>query len=79
MNNLDKPINFTNGPRGIAPISKPPLFFQPVLEFFGLQVPEAKLYPLYFYFLILFLVCLIILGHPAVGKLARRACLESDP
>ena len=32
-----------------------------MLEFFGLQVPEAKLYPLYFYFLILFMVCIIIL------------------
>ena len=26
VNNLDKPINLTNGPRGISPISKPPLF-----------------------------------------------------
>ncbi|MEA2659949.1 MAG: branched-chain amino acid transport system permease protein, partial [Candidatus Binatota bacterium] len=24
VNNLDKPINLTNGPRGISPISKPP-------------------------------------------------------
>lgn len=61
VNNLDKPINLTNGPRGISPISKPPLFFQPLLEFFGLRVAEAKLYPLYFYFLILMMVCAIIL------------------
>lgn len=61
VNNLDKPVNFTNGPRGIAPITKPPLFFQPLLEFAGLHVPEAKLYPLYFYFLILIMVCIIIL------------------
>lgn len=61
VNNLDKPINLTNGPRGISPISKPPLFFQPLLEFFGLPVAEAKLYPLYFYFLILMMVCAIIL------------------
>ena len=56
VNNLDKPINLTNGPRGISPISKPPLFFQPVLEFFGLQIPVAELYPLYFYFLVLLMV-----------------------
>ncbi|NIM64652.1 MAG: branched-chain amino acid ABC transporter permease, partial [Candidatus Latescibacteria bacterium] len=31
-NNLDKPINLTNGPRGITPIQRPPLFFQPLLE-----------------------------------------------
>jgi len=61
VNNLDKPINLTNGPRGISPISKPPLFFQPVLEFLGLQIPVAKLYPLYFYFLVLLMVFVIIL------------------
>ncbi|MEA2660046.1 MAG: branched-chain amino acid transport system permease protein, partial [Candidatus Binatota bacterium] len=61
VNNLDKPINLTNGPRGISPISKPPLFFQPVLEFIGLQIPVAKLYPLYFYFLVLLMVFVIIL------------------
>ena len=61
VNNLDKPINLTNGPKGISPIEKPPLFFQPALEFFGAQIDAAKLYPLYFYFLVLFLVVVIIL------------------
>ena len=61
VNNLDKPINITNGPKGIAPIAKPPLFFKPWLEFFGLEVAESALYPLYFYFLVLLLVLLIIL------------------
>jgi branched-chain amino acid transport system permease protein len=61
VNNLDQPINITNGPKGIAPIVKPPLFFKPWLEFFGLEVAESTLYPLYFYFLVLLLVLLIIL------------------
>ena len=61
VNNLDKPVNLTNGPRGISPISKPPLFFQPLLEFIGLKFSEAQLYPLYFYFLILAMVCVIVL------------------
>lgn len=61
VNNLDKPINLTNGPKGIAPIEKPPLFFQPLLEWFGVHIPAAKLYPLYFYLLILVLVFVIIL------------------
>ena len=61
VNNLDKPINITNGPKGIAPITKPPLFFKPWLEFFGLEVADSALYPLYFYFLVLLLVLLIIL------------------
>jgi branched-chain amino acid transport system permease protein len=61
VNNLDKPINLTNGPRGIAPIVKPPLFFQPWLEFFGVHVAEAKLYPFYFYFLVLLFVFAVIM------------------
>jgi len=61
VNNLDKPVNLTNGPRGISPITKPPLFFQPLLEFIGLKFTEAQLYPLYFYFLILSMVCVIVL------------------
>ncbi len=60
VNNLDKPINLTNGPKGITPIQRPPLFFQPVLEFIGLRPDPAALYPLYFYFLILLLVVLVI-------------------
>jgi branched-chain amino acid transport system permease protein len=61
VNNLDKPINLTNGPRGISPIAKPPLFFEPLLQFIGINVPSAVLYPLYFYFLILLMVGVIIL------------------
>lgn len=34
-NNLDKPINLTNGPIGITPIQRPPLFFQPAVEWLG--------------------------------------------
>jgi branched-chain amino acid transport system permease protein len=60
-NNLDQPVNLTNGPRGIAPIVKPPLFFQPWLEFFGVQVSEAELYPFYFYFLVLLFVVAVII------------------
>ncbi len=61
VNNLDKPINLTNGPQGIAPIVKPPLFFQPLLEWFGVHLSAAKLYPLYFYLLVLLVVFVIIL------------------
>lgn len=61
VNNLDKPINLTNGPKGISPIEKPPLFFQPLLEWFGIHISEAQLYPLYFYFLVLLIVLVIIL------------------
>ena len=61
VNNLDKPINITNGPKGISPIVKPPLFFKPWLKFFGLEIADSTLYPLYFYFLVLLMALVIIL------------------
>jgi branched-chain amino acid transport system permease protein len=61
VNNLDKPINLTNGPRGITPIERPPLFFRPLLEGLGVAVDPAALYPLYFYFIVLLLLLAIIL------------------
>ncbi len=60
-NNLDKPINLTNGPKGITPISRPPLFFQPVLNALGITASPTVLYPLYFYFLVLLIVLVVIL------------------
>ena len=59
-NNLDKPINITNGPKGITPIQRPPLFFAPALETLGLDVTPSVLYPLYFYFLVLLVVVVVI-------------------
>jgi branched-chain amino acid transport system permease protein len=61
VNNFDKPINITNGPKGITPIERPPLFFQPLLEWLGLRVSEWSLYPFYFYFLVLLFAVLVIL------------------
>ena len=36
-NNLDKPINLTNGPKGITPIGRPPIFFAPLLQALGID------------------------------------------
>lgn len=47
-NNLDKPINITNGPRGITPIARPPL-------------PFGVSYAVGFYFLVLLIVVVVIL------------------
>ena len=47
-NNLDKPINLTNGPKGITPISRPPL-------------PFDMSYALGFYFLVLLIVIVVVL------------------
>jgi branched-chain amino acid transport system permease protein len=45
-NNLDKPVNLTNGPKGITPIARPPAFGIPYGE--------------YFYFLVLLIVVVVI-------------------
>jgi branched-chain amino acid transport system permease protein len=47
-NNLDKPINFTNGPRGITPIGRPP-------------TPPGLGYGEFFYFLVLLIVLVVII------------------
>lgn len=47
-NNLDKPINLTNGPKGITPISRPP-------------APAGLPYGEYFYFLVLLIVVVVVL------------------
>jgi branched-chain amino acid transport system permease protein len=47
-NNLDKPINLTNGPKGITPISRPPVPFD-------VSYGEA------FYFLVLVIVAVVVL------------------
>jgi branched-chain amino acid transport system permease protein len=52
-NNLDKPINLTNGPKGITPIQRPPLPFDPAAL---PGVAPSLLYGLYFYFLVLLIV-----------------------
>jgi branched-chain amino acid transport system permease protein len=82
VNNLDHPINLTNGPRGITPIVKPPLFFQPWLEFFGFEVGAARLYPFYFYALVLLFVCGVIivtrrLENSRIGR-AWKAIREDE-
>ena len=60
-NNLDKPINFTNGPKGITPISRPPIFFEPLLRALGVDAGPVAIYPLYLYFLVLLIVGATIL------------------
>jgi branched-chain amino acid transport system permease protein len=47
-NNLDRPINFTNGPRGITPIGRPPALL-------GFSYGE------FFYFLVLLIVVVVVI------------------
>lgn len=61
-NNLDKPVNITNGARGITAISQPPLPGEPTLEAIGLAQNPAGAYRLYFYVLALLIVFLAIVA-----------------
>src|SRR5262245_39577827 len=47
-NNLDKPWNITNGPKGITPIGRPPIFFEPALRAIGIEPNPNVIYPLSF-------------------------------
>src|SRR5512143_3163700 len=66
-NNLDKPLNFTNGPQGITPIQRPSLP-QPVVDVFnsifggvvGHPVDTATLYNVLFYLFALLVIIVII-------------------
>jgi branched-chain amino acid transport system permease protein len=62
-NNLDKPINFTNGPKGITPINRPPIFFAPLLRSLGIDPDPNVIYPLYLYALVLLIVGATVLAN----------------
>ena len=67
-NNLDKPWNITNGPKGITPIQRPPLFFDPLLRAVGIEASPFTLFPLYFYFLVLAVVAVVILVNQRLER-----------
>lgn len=68
-NNLDKPINLTNGPQGITPIQRPPLpgfLLAPALlnqlsTWAGRPIGEGDIYAFFFYILALFLLIFTVI------------------
>jgi branched-chain amino acid transport system permease protein len=67
-NNLDKPLNITNGPQGLTPIQKPslPLFIQEGFNslfsgLIGKQASESELYNVMFYLLALVIILVIVM------------------
>lgn len=85
-NNLDRPINVTNGSQGIREIARPPLVGAEVERFiFGLlgrQVDNNQLYQLFFYYLVLLVVLLTVivvirLKHSRIGR-AWEAIREDE-
>ena len=67
-NNLDKPINLTNGPQGITPIQRPSIapwvldgwnaIFSPLI---GSRVSEGQFYNLFFYLMALLVIVIVII------------------
>ncbi|SHO50523.1 ABC transporter permease subunit [Desulfopila aestuarii] len=79
-NNLDKPLNFTNGPQGITPIQRPSMpdwvvdwfntIFGPLV---GHEVNTSHMYNLWFYILALMVIMVIVfvtkrLDDSAMGR-----------
>jgi branched-chain amino acid transport system permease protein len=67
LNNLDKPLNFTNGPQGISPIQKPTLtpevvtFFNRIFEpLVGRPVTPNQFYNILFYLIALLVVIVVV-------------------
>ncbi len=83
-NNLDHPLNFTNGPIGITPIGRPPIApIQWVLGLLHVDATPAQIYPVYFYFIVLLVVGIVItvtnrFKNSHIGR-AWEAIREDEP
>jgi branched-chain amino acid transport system permease protein len=72
MNNLDHPVNITNGPKGIGNID-PITFFgyslRKPLDIFGITLPSVTLY--YYLFLVLVIISVVICHRLEVSRIGR--------
>ena len=63
-NNLDHPINITNGPQGITPVGRPPIdWFRSLMGALGVRLDETTDYQLFFYLLVLVMIGLVVLDN----------------
>ena len=72
LNNLDHPVNITNGPKGIGPIDSMRLFgfdLGKKHELFGLEIPNVINY--YYLFLLLVLISIIICYRLETSRIGR--------
>jgi branched-chain amino acid transport system permease protein len=73
MNNLEHPLNITNGPRGISQIDPMNLFgfsFGKPLDLFGFVIPSVALY---YYLFLLLVVCSVVICHNLENSRIGRA------
>jgi len=72
LNNLDRPVNLTNGPKGIGQIDSATLFgfdFGKRLEIFGFDLPPVTLY--YYLFLVLVVASVVICWRLEQSRVGR--------
>lgn len=68
-NNLDHPVNLTNGPQGISPVQRPDIgWFQAVLQFLGIPLGKATDYQYFFYLLVLVVIGIVVLVNLNLSK-----------
>lgn len=60
-NNLDRPINVTNGSQGIRDIERPPLVLVDLVRNLGVVADDNRLYQLFFYYLVLIVLLLTVI------------------
>lgn len=60
-NNLDRPVNITNGSQGITNIERPPLVLAETVRGLGVTLDDNQLYQQFFYFIVLLIVLLVVL------------------
>ena len=68
-NNLDHPINLTNGPQGITPVERPPItWLTNLLDAMGVQASNAVGYGLFFYFLVFGVMGIVVLVNVRLDR-----------
>ncbi|HMP77556.1 MAG TPA: branched-chain amino acid ABC transporter permease [Kiritimatiellia bacterium] len=68
-NNLDQPVNITNGPQGITPIERPPIgWLLGFMRWIGLGDNPALGYAIFFYLLVLGVIGLVVLVNVRLDR-----------
>lgn len=74
-NNLDKPLNITNGPQGITPVNRPDVgiladFLRAIgaERIYGRPIDDAIAYSLFFYLLVLVVIGIVVLVNARLAN-----------
>lgn len=68
-NNLDQPVNITNGPQGITPVERPPIgWLLGFMRLIGLGDNPALGYAIFFYLLVLAVIGIVVLVNVRLDR-----------